>query len=593
MYTFDFQWEMFLRAFFICFFYTSGIGMLVSLILRPCHSKFYRNYFLRTDSFLLKMVGIANLCLFVSGLVYEMEKERMKLTEHDSPFLLQAYLMIMISLILAAVQSYCHPMFMQIMKMTKLDSQSLRSTRFRNDYLWSSDLSIKIKEFEKQRKAEGASKEEIRKEKEKLMQDYQESKVRSAVQMTICRLNIDMSMYYLSFFEETPEKLLRRLLQRQNLPILEKGDLLVYNERFSEDELFRAITDFECHVFNYKYCTKSNQYDAKRAYAYTFAIDLVQKKLKTSGPFLLIGIFYAGVLVFQCMQMVLLVVENMKKMNEETIVTLIGIPFLVFVESLPYVNLMFFAFQGIKIMKSKYIYMKELEQLMTSEEGSYPMMNILDFKSLEAWIRLRKIFMHLDNERLQGIILALTLVMMIDLAVLGWNFVRAITNLKSDKELLAGFGGFLTLFYLTSFLIFAYYAARVNAQFQSHRHVIGINKRIATSLFNNYSDFVGENSIEPGTFVHKEGLKYLKEEYGENFSEGETEKKMKRDYKKLVQTYDSILDELKQEEDQHPIRILGVSITKTLVKSFGALLISISAPMVKQGLMMIFKSKKD
>lgn len=250
-------------------------------------------------------------------------------------------------------------------------------------------------------------------------------------------------------------------------------------------------------------------------------------------------------------------------------------------------------FQGVKLLRLKDYHMNEFQKLISPKEkpGDYPTLNILDPRSLEAWSCLRKIFMHLYEEKLQGIILALTLVMIIELLEIIRQLLTSFLDRKSTaNEFFAGSGGSITLFYLAAFLIFAYYAARVNQQFISHCHLILTNKQIATSIFNYYPDLIGKNPLKTGTYIRNEGLKFFKREYGENM-EGEIKKKMKKDYKKLIETYDNVLEELRHEEIQNPIKILGVPITSTLVKSFGTVLVSAATPILKQVITSLFNSK--
>jgi len=267
---------------------------------------------------------------------------------------------------------------------------------------------------------------------------------------------------------------------------------------------------------------------------------------------------------------------------------------------LPYFNIGLFIFKGVNIMSSKYFYMEELKELISTErrrlegdgEKSYPTLNILDFKSLEAWVRLRKIFMNLYDEKLQGIVLAVTIVLAIEMILLvlvGLAYFKILDSSGIDpaKQLIET--GFQCVFLMSTFFIFVFYAAKVNGQFKIHSDILRANKQIATSIFKYYPDFIGENPLEPATYIYNQGLQFLKREYGENLTP-EIEKKMKKEHNELLQTYDQILEELNHED---PIKILGVPITSTVVKSFATLLISAAAsmvmPLVKQVLTPLFK----
>ena len=137
-----------------------------------------------------------------------------------------------------------------------------------------------------------------------------------------------------------------------------------------------------------------------------------------------------------------------------------------------------------------------------------------------------------------------------------------------------------------------YYAAKVNKQFKVHKNIIRENKQIAIILLSEYSDFVGENAIEPGTFLYSEGVKFLKKEFGEDLTP-EVQANMKQKLDTLVKYYDSVLEELDSEEVQNPIRILGLPITSTVVKSFGTVLVSLSAPILKAGITSFYELIKS
>jgi len=178
------------------------------------------------------------------------------------------------------------------------------------------------------------------------------------------------------------------------------------------------------------------------------------------------------------------------------------------------------------------------------------------------------------DEKFQGIILAISLCLIIQLAGMLWSlFLKiAFDGLPNSAELVQY--GLHIVLDLLIFLIFGYFAARVNAQFQVHKDIIRANKKIAESLFKYYSDFVGEKASKPGTYVESEGVKFLKKQYGDNFSV-EIEKEIKKENKKILATYDSILEELAHEENENPIKILGFAITQNVVQGFGGILVSI------------------
>ena len=58
---------------------------------------------------------------------------------------------------------------------------------------------------------------------------------------------------------------------------------------------------------------------------------------------------------------------------------------------------------------------------------------------------------------------------------------------------------------------------------------------------------------------------------------------MKKDYQKLAETYERVLQELHHEEVENPVKFLGIPMTNAIVKAFGTALISMSVPLLKEG----------
>jgi len=430
------------------------------------------------------------------------------------------------------------------------------------------------------------------------MKEYE---ITGAIQNTICKLDMNMSLYFLDFFEGIPENLLRKRKQKQDLAVIEREDFLVYSNSFPQHEILKAISHFENEIFEYKYFTESNKYDDKKAFGYSLALDLLlNKKHKKSAATIMIWVVLGTLFIFQYLKDIFNLFTKPElqdwSLKERIFALIFTIPIAKYFSWIPYTNMLFIISQGIEIMTAKYLHMEELKELMSTkkerldnkEEKSYPTLNILDFKSLESWMRLRKIFMHLYDEKFQGIILAVSLSLIVQLVgAISSMFMKLALEGSPTSAQLIQYGLHIAL-YLSIFLIFAYYAARVNAQFRVHKDIIRANKKIVESLFKYYSDFIGENASKPGSYIENEGVKFLKKQYGDNISP-EIEKEMKKENKKILATYDSILEELELEECENPIKILGLPITKTVVKSFGTLLASILLTVMKAGLSSFFK----
>jgi len=554
MYASDFQFGMFLRTFLITLLICSGIGIL--LLIFFCSTNYLANYFklrIHDSSFMFVCIWTA---LYFIILILEISNgesgEWKKSVSVD-----QIFGMMIFSLVSASIEAYCHKKFGELLSKVRLYHESFDETRFSIYNFW------RIKDW---------CKESSVREKQEI----------DIIQTTISRFNIDMPLYYLSFFEETPKHLIRKVIGRETLPLIQRGNFLFYNITFPDKNIFKGITNFERKIFDYKNCTQPNKYDDKKAYAYSLALDLkLHHKRKPLCVLFLIGIFYTAIFSYRGY-----LIFSVLSLSNRALSKL-------FYYLMPYANLCFFVFQGLNIMSSKYFYMEELKELISTErrrlddggEKSYPALNILDFKNLEAWMRLRKIFMHLDDGRLNGIVLAMIFVLIIELAILiilGLNAFLKFWDLS--KTYVTGqfiLAGSQSILYVVVFLILMSYAAKVNAQFKSHRNILLTNKQIAASIFKRYSDFIGEDPVLPTTYIYNEGIKFLKKEYGDNLSP-ETEIKMEKAERRLAETYDNMLEELNREENQHPVKIAGFTITSSLVKIFGASLTPLLIPLMKQ-----------
>jgi len=597
MYSFSFQFGMFFRSLLISLLYAIGIGVPLLIPLACCGSNFIHNYHWHSDGYALLTFGAVSTTYLVHGW---MTNTLMDMT-FESIYHYQA--MLIYSFAASSIQAYCNKKFLDVLSRFRLSMENFSTSRFRIDSLWKTiydeglNSGSKIHPTITKMEEEGASKEEIQREIKKIRKEEEKLEILRMVQTTISRLNIDISLFYLTFFEETPNNLLRELSKTEDLAIVKTQDKLFVNKIAQKSYLLLVISGFERRIFHYKYLTKPNKYDSQKAHAYTLAVDLlVNIQQKTYAAFILLGCLYLSLIVCSYIFTVASIVQNDPYMNNW--VTGVKFFFWLSYANYPTFFLGYITFQAIKIMSDKYTYMEELKELISMErqrldngkEKSYPTLNTLDFMSLKAWTCLRKIFMHVNDEKLQGQILAITITMIIEfltLVIVALHYFKILGPPGTDYSNYMIFYGLQAILYLSTFLILAYFAAKVNAQFKVHRNLIRANKQIAISLFRMYPDFVGENPIEPGTYIYIEGLKFLKKEFGEDFSHA-TKKKMKEKLQILIETYDSVLEELDNEEDQNPIKILGLPITSTVVKSFATVLVSISAPMIKQGLTYLY-----
>jgi len=155
MYASPFQLGIFLRSFFICLFYTSGIGMVLSALFTCFHSNFYKNYFLYSNNSLLRIIGTISLIQLVFLIVMPKKDIEDVLGKAASVTIWTGTFsaLIIFCITSAAREAYCNKKLVEILKTVRLENQSLSSTRFRVDYFWSRELSARVKNFEKEKKS--------------------------------------------------------------------------------------------------------------------------------------------------------------------------------------------------------------------------------------------------------------------------------------------------------------------------------------------------------------------------------------------------------------------------------------------------------
>lgn len=596
----SFQITMFLRSFFLYILWMSGIGLVLFPLLWYCGPKFFRNHFRYTDQEIPVIFGIGGLIYLLISL------QNHKSVDTNFQRLYHCHMIFVCSFASAVFQANLPKKLMDLLK--NIDLRSFEPSRFRIDN-WAKILaredpegnqeSYRLKHLKAKLRKKGTTEEEIEKRIESKKDNISQEKLvdnEFAIQSTISRLNIDISLFYLTFFQKTPQNLLRSVMGFDEFSFEEKQNKIIWYSKAPKSKLLTSISRFEYDLFLHRFFTNPNKYDNEKAHVYPLAYDIFRRldnpKQGRIYIYFYFCIIYAGSLLFS--------IDNLRGGGAlQLSLTLISSTISCMI---PYVCLSFFLYKAVNLMKSKDTYMKELEELMSTEskfeeekEKKYPNLNILDFMSIKSWACLRKIFMHLNDEKEQATIRAISSVLVIQfftLIVVALYYLKILGSpeTKVSKPLIIF--ALNALAFLVTFFVVIYYAAKVNSQFEIHRNIIRANKQIADTLFQLYPDCVGDNAIVPGTYIYNVGLNSLKKEFGEDLSP-EVKKKMKEKYNTLMRTYDNVLEELDYEEIHYPVKILGLAITKTVVQSFGAVLISISTPLIKQGFTYISSLAKN
>jgi len=391
---------------------------------------------------------------------------------------------------------------------------------------------------------------------------------------TILRLDIDISLYYLQFMDRK-NKFERSVPDVEEFEIIEKDQAIYSKNQVSKSDLIAEAYEFEEVVFDYKYLTKKHRNYEHRVYAYTFAESLVENFPKGYGDFLKFMIFIS---VFVGRSVIIFLEQYKEDESFVTNVKIWGHNFGWLLENGINLILVFKVLsQAIKLLLFRARYLEMLNEMIAPGkygdplgfDKQYTTLNILDPKSLRAWAILRKIFMNLNEQRLKALTLAASIILIIQVSVIGVLIVLYIRAFAFQEQniflswivLLIG----PSFLYAVMVLIFVWIGVKVNNQFQTDIYNLRQIKTTALSILQFSPDMISsEQALHPSTFVYTEGFKYLKSKFDSSDPE-KFEKEVKDRRDELVMTYDSLIEELEAEEKHNPLKLLGVPMNRELM----------------------------
>ena len=414
------------------------------------------------------------------------------------------------------------------------------------------------------------------------------------LQATISRLNIDISSLYFTFLERGQENyshLKKEEKPRQSeMNLIEENNIIFCTKTLTVDELLDSTIEFQREVFNKRYLDTDTRYDKTHFSGYSLAYNLLKlsRKIAPSSTKLRVITYLSSIQGYISFRRQ---AELIYKYGDERLLFFIPcfIYYVLLITGVYYTII--FLDRGIDNIKRRLLLMREMSELISTRkrrqndqnEKSYPNINVFDYMSLRTWVTLRKIFMHIGDRQMESIGLAVTLFTgshLITMAILVLNYIGSFKLIQNDfLEYLINYsiGSILILFFLAKIVVLG---SSLNQQYEIHRNLIRKNKSIVVSVFRLYSSYLGEKPIEPKNYVEAEGFRLLKEEFGENYSE----EKMKEKLELLINTYDDILQEIEFEEKQYPFQVLGIPITRTLVKAIGTGLVSVAAALISKAM---------
>jgi len=556
LYTYSFHPALFFKVFFINLLYAFGIG----IILVPLYVCFFKSTFISNTKLYHTQILVAFMGVF--SLIYVVYKtctgELLEITQENLEYFEG---LLFFCLLNASTAAYINDKIAIL-----LETYLLKQTKD-NRFQWSYDITNK-----------------------------------DEVDATFLRLNIDASMFYLTFFKETPQ-IYKRNYQDHNEKKIELGDdvqenmvvderypYIYYHKPVNPCDLLEIIPSFEKSLFKFKFLTRPSRYDSERAFGYTLALNMSKYVSDARGLNKFIGVVsIINYLMFFAFSISSTFAEYEKKQAPLDIFGWLRLLMWFIMNLLPRGIIVYATIGAVSIITLKFNHLQELYNMINVEKENtseildkeYPILNILDFTTLKSWISLRKVFMHLNEQRLERTTLALAIFMIYEIITLlimalyyfgilpqstGTDYVKFMKFYATECSL-----------FLITFFILVFYGAKVNDQYDQHKNLINRNRSTVINIFRLYPSMIGENSVKPGTFIYNQGLRMLKQEFGEDFSQVKFDEKLRV----LVETYDCMLQDLEYEEKHYPFKLFGMAVRGTFVKSLGTLIFSLLTPMLK------------
>ena len=417
------------------------------------------------------------------------------------------------------------------------------------------------------------------------------------LQDTIQRLKINASSFYFNFIKEHPSRF--RRLSKKNLYFhhdnsdLQETEEEISQEAFVNKSLLQNIMDFEKKLFIKKFLQRETKYDSQYLSGYCLAYQLVKEthhSLSGSGrAFLIILSLIKGTVMTVFTYTNAISGTPIRYFWIDNLEIIISIFVLVLNSVYTYLMLEI-CYSSVLNLKDRGAFMGRLGDLLTqknrkvsNDANCYPQINIFDFMSLKTWTDLRKIFMNFNEQRMKTTNFVVTLLMSSHLLIAIVFFFNMYLNFL-DFHFIENLLLFFLCFMMKSVVYFVFLAwililgATLNSQYKAHKELIHINRSTVISLFGLYQSYIEDQSIEPATYTEAEGLKLLREEFGEKFLMGAMNHKLNL----LMKTYDEVLKEIDHDETYNPFKIMGMPITWNFIKTLISVLSMVALPLYQK-----------
>jgi len=573
LYKYDFQMKIFLEVLVLNLLYIFGVGIvLVPFCNYLLGWNFGRNTFKFQTQKITMLFGAASTVYLIHGIltntVWKIDTQTLEYFEGLVFFCIAS----------ASIAAFVNPQVADLFSIERLD-----------------DLDVRNRHHWKFFSSEGT--------------DFREE-----INSTFLRLNIDASLFYMAFLEyKTPdphflrhyavhEVLESREYQelKQSMVIDHSLSFMVSRDPLYASELLNKIPSFERCLVELRYLSGKNRFDETHAFGYQTALYLAQK---VQGGKRFKKIIFGLTLINYLICFVYDILSHTASENstwENWVATIVWLV----LNFLPRGLIALLIYETVVILASKLEHMKVLFEMISTErlpttlekDRGFPVIDIFDEMSLQTWNSLRKVLMHLNEQRLASLKLAIAILLVIQVSILAviTLFYFGILHLDglNITNYLTFFGIDTTLFLIIIVIVF-YYCNAVNKQFDIHRNLVRTNKGLVTTLFRSFPSIIRGEVLKPGSYILNCGYKIILEKIGIKYSALSTEKEsqiilekneklIEHKLQSLIRAYDQILQDLQFEDLNYPLKFYGVPVRKAFLSSIGVVIVTSLTPIIKK-----------
>ena len=539
-YLYEFSYSVFFKSIWISLLYVFGLGPLVWIYQLFFDSKFISNFHRGGSvSILIILFGILN-TLFIGYGVYQ---KNFFYTDANS-----------LSYVLATI-------FLSIIGACLNSFQNEKVTDLMNTVEFSKKSEKQVAPF------------------------FVDLTTKKELKRTILRLNFDASSFFMGFLENFGDELKRQLWEKPDPSIQEEDDRLVSTAPIKREDLVGEAIYFERAVFTYKFQRKPSRHDNNKAHGYTYAENVIEAFDDTYGKkylFLLFGLLLVSKVAVSFIKLDF----SGNQVAESTVKKYAMNGVWMILNAIVSLAIFYIISQGVQLLLFRLNHVEGMKELISQEKPpedslyrkGCSMINIFDFESLRTWASLRMVFMNMNERRLEAVSLAISIILgaqVLIIAVLGFFYFSASdANEKDFYFHYVIFFGAESAIYIITILLFVYIGAQVNGQYQDHIYVLKDLKTTICTLFKLYPNLIGEDAVQPSTYIYARGVSHLRKILG---NQEVTQELLDEKLQNVTDAYDTIISELETEEQFYPLKILGIPMTESFVTTVLGSIVTVAA----------------